>query len=113
MTKRWIAADHTSAERAGLNLIEKSKRYHLTGPLTLELGDEPMIDLDFDEYDNACHHPLPRHRRLETVDENLLLTFWFINQKGSLIESNVELEVKTNSQELQNEVLYVSVSQIS
>ena len=32
-------------------MIEKSKRYHLAGLLTLELGDEPMIDLDFDGCD--------------------------------------------------------------
>ena len=50
---------------------------------------------------------------LETDDENMHLTFWFMYQKGSLLESNIKLEVKTNSQELQNEVLYVSVTQIS
>lgn len=60
------------------------------------------------------HQPLNTWAgNLETVDENLVLTAWFINQKGSLLVSNVKLEVKIDIQELQNEVLYVSVTQIS
>ena len=50
---------------------------------------------------------------LETVYKNLLLTFWFINQKVLILESNVKVEVKRISRELQNEVLYFSVTQIS
>ena len=62
----------------------------------------------------TAFHPIPPPRQvLETVDENLLLTVWFINQKGSLLESNVKLENKSNCQELQNEVLYASLTQIS
>ena len=38
--------------------------------------------------------------------------FYFILQKGSVLESKVKLEVKTIGQELQNEVLYISVAQL-
>ena len=37
---------------------------------------------------------------IETGDENLRMPFWFINQKGSLLESNIKVEVKTIGQEL-------------
>ena len=47
---------------------------------------------------------------LETDDENLRLPFWLINQKGSLLESKVKLEVITICHELENEVLYVSLT---
>ena len=37
--------------------------------------------------------------------------FYFIPQKWLILDSKVKLEVKTRDQELQNEVLYISVAQ--
>ena len=39
-------------------------------------------------------------KKLETVDENLRLVFLFITQERLILESKVNLEVKTISQEL-------------
>ena len=60
------------------------------------------------------HTPKLRNLRLfflEGVPPKKFKTFYFIPQKWLILESKVKLEVKTISQELWNEVLYISAAQ--
>ena len=47
---------------------------------------------------------------LETDNENLWLVFSFIAHKQLIVDSKIKLDVKTIGQELQNELLYISVA---
>ena len=52
------------------------------------------------------------NENLEGEQKKSRQIFYVILQKLSILESKVKLEVKTMGQELQNEVLYISVTEM-